>query len=199
MHKIVLFAIILMFTQPSLASLKKCVDDEGMFHYYTHIMPPECQNKTTVEMNKRGVVIRTHAAENKPDIVEDSVHNEIDTQQQIEEKRRDAVLLNTYTSEEEINWALGRNVEPIELTIAGIEMRLGIARSQLQILQRQADEAEKTGNPTLTSIQQDMIPVKRDVTQMENELKRNHARISSLKEKFAADRKRFQALKAQRL
>ncbi|SFK18706.1 hypothetical protein SAMN05216302_1001284 [Nitrosomonas aestuarii] len=198
MHKIISFAIILIFSQSTLASLQKCVDDAGMFHYYTHVMPPECQNKTTVEMNEHGVVIRTHAAENKPDIVE-TAKNKIDAQQQFEEKRRDAVLLNTYTSEEEIDWVLERNVEPIELAISGIEMRLNIAKNQLRILKQQADEAEKSGNPTLASIQQDMIPVKRNVTQLENELIKNHARISSLKEKFAIDRKRFQTLKGQKL
>ena len=190
MHKIISFAIILIFSQSTLASLQKCVDDAGMFHYYTHVMPPECQNKTTVEMNEHGVVIRTHAAENKPDIVE-TAKNKIDAQQQFEE--------NTYTSEEEIDWVLERNVEPIELAISGIEMRLNIAKNQLRILKQQADEAEKSGNPTLASIQQDMIPVKRNVTQLENELIKNHARISSLKEKFAIDRKRFQTLKGQKL
>ena len=78
-------------------------------------------------------------------------------------------------------------------------MRLNIAKNQLRILKQQADEAEKSGNPTLASIQQDMIPVKRNVTQLENELIKNHARISSLKEKFAIDRKRFQTLKGQKL
>ena len=199
MHWTVLLASIFMFTQPALASLKKCVDDNGMFHYYTHAMPLECENKTTVEMSKHGVVIRTHTAENKFEIIEDSAQNEINSQQQIEEKRRDAVLLNTYTTEEEIDWAFERNVEPIELAITGVEMRLEIAENQLQALQQQAIEAEKSGSPTLTSIQQDMIPVKRDVSRLENELKRNLERISGLKDKFSADRKRFQELKAQKL
>ena len=195
----VLLATFFIFTQPVLASMNKCQDDEGKFHYYANIMPSECQNKTTVEMNKRGVVIRTQTAEFKEAPEIDPAQQAADEQLRLEAERRDAVLLNTYTSEEDINWALDRNIHPIELAIAGIEKRLEIARNRLQILQRQAAEAEKTGTPALASIQQDMIPVTRDVSQLENELQRNHRRINGLKEKFASDRKRFQVLKAQKM
>lgn len=199
MRRFVLFATFLIFTQPALAVLNKCVDDEGKSHYYSNILPPECLNKSTVEMNKRGVVIRTHAAQKKAKNDADPIQKEVDEHNQNEEKRRDQVLLSTYTSEKEIDWAMERNIHPIELTIAGIEKRLEIARNRFQTLQQQAVEAEKTGNPILTSIQQDMIPVQRDVSQLENELQRNHDRINALKEKFASDRERFQVLKAQKL
>ncbi|MCB1984633.1 MAG: hypothetical protein H6936_06990 [Burkholderiales bacterium] len=199
MCRFVLIATLFIFTQPSLAALKKCVDDEGKSHYYANVMPPECLDKTTVEMNKVGVVMRTNMVRNKTEEVAESMQKEADEHKQNEDKRRDQVLLSTYTSEKEINWAMERNIHPIELAIAGIEKRLEIARNRLQILQRQAAEAEKTGTPALASIQQDMIPVTRDVSQLENELQRNHRRINGLKEKFASDRKRFQVLKAQKM
>ena len=199
MRWFILLAVIFVFPQPGLASLKKCVDDDGMNHYYTTVMPPECQNKTTVEMNKRGVVIRTHVVETKPDTLESHEEEKVDEQQQKEEQRRDVVLLNTYTSEAEIDLAMERNIHPLELAIAGVEKRLEISKNQLDSLKQQANEAEKSGNPLLASIQQDMIPVKRTVAQLTNELKKNHERINNLKKKFASDRKRFQQLKAQNL
>ncbi|MCB1948402.1 MAG: hypothetical protein H6940_03295 [Burkholderiales bacterium] len=195
----VLLATFFIFTQPVLASMNKCQDDEGKFHYYANIMPSECQNKTTVEMNKRGVVIRTHTAEFKEAPEIDPAQQAADEQLRLEAERRDAVLLNTYTSEEEINWALDRNIHPIELAIAGIEKRLEIATSQLKNLQQQANNAKQSGNPALSSIQKDIMPIRRDVAQLQNELKKNHERIDQLKEKFAADKKRFRALKQQEL
>ena len=199
MRWFVLFATIFVITQPALASLNKCVDDEGRSHYYTNIMPSECIDKATVEMNKRGVVIRTNIVQQKAKEDIDPAQKKADEQMQKEEKRRDQVLLSTYTSEKEIEWVMERNIHPIALTIAGIEKRLEIARSRLKSLQQQAVEAEKTGNPTLTTIQQDMIPVKRDVAHLENELQRNHDRINKLKAKFTSDKKRFRALKMQQL
>lgn len=199
MRHFLLFATIFIFTQSALASLNKCVDDEGKSHYYTNIIPSECQEKATVEMNKRGVVIRTHVVQNKMEEDIDPAQKEAEEHKKNEEKKRDQVLLSTYTSEKEINWAMERNIHPIELAIVGIEKRLEIAKKRLQTLQQQAVEAEKTSNPVLTSIQQDIIPAKRDVVQLENELQRNHQRINNLKEKFTSDRKRFQILKAEKL
>ncbi len=198
MRWIILLALVFVIPQPVLAALKKCVDDNGMFHYYTAAMPPECQNKATVEMNKLGVVIRTHeVVDAKPDTVDS--HEKETMDEQHENQRHDTVLLNTYTSEEEIDLAMARNIHPLELAIAGVEKRLTISKNQLDNLKQQAAEAEKSGNPLLTSIRQDMIPVKRAVAQLTNQLKKNHERINSLKKKFASDRKRFQELKAQNL
>ncbi|MDR4517680.1 MAG: hypothetical protein MRK00_09900 [Nitrosomonas sp.] len=199
MRWFVLLATHFIFTQPVLASLNKCVDNEGRSHYYTNIMPSECIDQATIEMNKRGVVIRTNVVQQKAKEDIDPAQKKADERVQKEEKRRDQVLLSTYTSEKEIDWVMERNIHPIELTIAGIEKRLEIARSRLQTLQQQAVEAEKTGNPTLATIQQDMVPVKRDAEQLENELQRNHDRINTLKEKFTSDKKRFRTLKMQQL
>ncbi|SER63040.1 hypothetical protein SAMN05421690_10469 [Nitrosomonas sp. Nm51] len=196
-----LLATLFIFTQTAQASasLNKCEDDEGRFHYYTNIMPSECQDKTTIEMNKRGVVIRTHTAEFKEESEKDLARQAVDEQQRLDKERRDAVLLNTYTSEEEIDWALDRNIYPIELAIAGIEKRLEIAASQLQNLQKQAKDAKQSGNRALPSIQEELMPVRRDVLQLRNELKKNHERIVKLKEKFVSDKKRFRILKQQEL
>lgn len=199
MRWIALISILFIVTQPALASLKKCVDDDGMFHYYAQIMPPECRDKKTIEMNKLGVVIRTHDVEEKPGPADDSEQKAVKEQVKIEADRRDSVLLNTYTSEKEIDWTLERNVHPLELAIVGIEKRLEIAVNQLRGLQHQVVEAKKSDNPMLASIQQSMISVRRDVAQLQNELKKNRERLKHLKEKFAADKKHFQKLKTQKL
>ncbi|SES89390.1 hypothetical protein SAMN05216326_10649 [Nitrosomonas marina] len=199
MYRLALITILFMLTLPVQASLNKCKDDEGRFHYYTHIKPPECQDKATVEMNKRGVVIRTHTVERKTEPETDPVQQAAIEQKRLEKERRDAILLNTYTREEEIDWALDRNIHPIELAIAGIEKRLEIASAQLKNLLKQANEAKQSGNTVLSSIQKDIIPARRYVVQLQDELKKNHKRIDELREKFDTDRKRFRALKQQQL
>jgi len=173
------------------------VGDDGVVHYYSNILPPECHDKATVEMNKLGVVLRKNEVEDKSLPAVDQAEVEAVEQKQQEARRRDEVLLNTYTSEEEIDWALERNVHPIELNIVGIEKRLDIVRTQLQSLQQQADEAERTDSPTLTAIKEDMLPVERGVVSLQEELVENQARIKNIQEKFEADRKRFLELVAQ--
>ncbi|MCH9638596.1 MAG: hypothetical protein K0U40_03780 [Betaproteobacteria bacterium] len=184
-------SFVLVFSQPVTAALKKCVDDNGVAHYYSSILPPECHDKTTVEMNKLGVVIRKNEAVDKTLPVIDKAQQEAAEQKQKIEQRRDEVLLKTYTSEKEIDWALERNVHPIELNIVGIEKRLMIIRAQLQSLQQQATEAERTNSPTLAAIKEDMLPVERGVASLQKELIENQLRIKNIQEKFEIDRKRF--------
>lgn len=191
MRWILPISIIFVFSQPLSAALKKCVDDDGVVHYYSSILPPECHDKSTVEMNKLGVVIRKNEAVDKSLPVIDKAQQEAAEQKQKIEKRRDEVLLRTYTSEEEIDWALERNVHPIELNIVGIEKRLDITQAQLQSLRQQADEAEQANSPTLTAIKEDMVPVERGVISLQKELIENQSRIKYIQEKFEIDRKRF--------
>ncbi len=191
MRWIFLMALVFVISQPVSAALKKCVDDDGVAHYYSNILPPECHDKATVEMNKLGVVLRKNEVEDKSLPAVDQAEVEAAEQKQEEARRRDEVLLNTYTSEEEIDWALERNVHPIELNIVGIEKRLDIVRTQLQSLQQQADEAERTDSPTLTAIKEDMLPVERGVVSLQEELAENQARIKNIQAKLEADRKRF--------
>jgi hypothetical protein len=191
MRWVFLLPLVFVISQPVTAALKKCVGDDGIVHYYSNILPPECHDKATVEMNKLGVVIRKNEVADKSLTVVDQAQQEAAEQKQQAERRRDEVLLNTYTSEEEIDWALERNVHPIELNIIGIEKRLDIVRAQLQSLQQQADEAEQAGSPTLTAIKEDMLPVERMVASLQKELTENQQRIKNIQEKFELDRKRF--------
>ena len=199
MRWFILFATLFIFTQPAQASMNICVDDKGRSHYYANVIPAECQDKNTVEMNKGGVVLRTHVAKIKIETEVDPAQQEAEEKQRMEEQRRDTVLLSTYTNEAEIDWAMERNIHPIELAIAGIEKRLEIATNQLKNLQKLAVEAKKTENPGLDSIQQRLVPARRDVKQLRHELKRNHDRIDSLKAKYVADKERFRNLKQQNL
>ena len=58
MRLVLFFFLCFVVIQPISAALKKCKGDDGVTHYYANIMPPECQEKTTIEMNYRGVVLR---------------------------------------------------------------------------------------------------------------------------------------------
>lgn len=192
MRWVIVILYLLVLTQPVAAALKKCVDDAGDFYYYDKILPAECQGKVTVEMNKQGVVIkRNEVAQHVPQPVIDKVQSEEIERQRKEKERQDNVLLNTYTGVDEIEWAKTRNIEPVELAIIGIKKRLGIARSQLNMLQEQAKKARESKSPILAAIKEDMAPVKRDVRNLRDELIAHEKKIDSIRMKFETDKKRF--------
>jgi hypothetical protein len=199
MRSLIIISVVLLLAQPAFAALNKCVDDNGKFHYYDKILPSECKDKETIEMNSQGVVINKTEAntEQAPQSAEDEAAHLAAEQKREDEKRRDTVLLNTYTSIEEIELARERNLHPLTLAIIGIEKRLGIARNRLTDLQKQADVAEKSGSPTLVAINQDIIPAEKEVVNLQNALKDNQLRMENTRTKFHADKKRFLELQKQ--
>lgn len=199
MRSLTLIAAILTSTffiqPPAAAALKKCVDDKGRTQYYDKTPPPECQGKTTIEMSNRGVVTKKNEPAAGPMSAEDLAKRKAEEQKIIDAKRRDTALLSTYTNEKEIDLARDRNVQPVELTIKGIEPRLKTAQSRLDGLRKQAAEAEKAKSPMLASIKEDVVSSEREVKRLQDELANRQKDLETIKARFEADKKRFRELK----
>lgn len=198
MRSLILALVLFVFVQPSSAALKRCVDDEGKSHYYNKLLPPECEDKASVKMNKQGVVMERIEA--KPDEQpEEDKAAQIAAKQKFDEmKRRDTVLLNTYTSVEEIDLARERNRHPVELTIIGVEKRLEIAKTRLTDLIDQAKQAAQAKSPMLAGIKKEIIPVQKEAQNLQRELLENQHRIAHIENRFDLDKKRFVELTAQK-
>lgn len=184
--------------QPPLAAaaaLNKCVDDKGRTQYYDKVLPPECQGKATVEMSSRGVVKKKNEVAEGPMSVEEQAKRKAEEQKVLDAKRRDTALTSTYTNEKEIDLARDRNVQPVELTIKGIEPRLKTAQSRLDGLRQQAADAEKAKSPMLASIKEDVVTSEREVKRLQDELANRQKDLENIKARFEADKKRFQELK----
>lgn len=198
MRCLILTLVLFIFVQPTSAALKRCVDDDGKSHYYNKILPPECEDKSTTEMNKQGVVLNRTETKQVAQPEEDIAEQLAAEQNRIKKEKRDGVLLNTYTSEEEIDLARERNVHPVELTIVGVEKRLEIAKTRLKDLLVQAKQAAQVQSPTLAGIKKEIIPVQREAKTLQNELKENQLRIENIKTRFDIDKNRFIELMAQK-
>ncbi len=198
MRCLILILFLFVFVQPSSAALKRCVDDEGKSHYYNKLLPPECEDKASTEMNKQGVVMGRIEAKPEEQPKEDNAAQIAEAQKLDEIERRDTVLLNTYTGEDEIDLARERNVHPIALTIVGVEKRLDIVKTRLKDLINQAKQAAQAKSPTLAGIKKEIIPVQKEAQNLQRELKENQQRIAQIENRFDLDKKRFIELMAQK-
>lgn len=198
MRYLIFTLVLFVFVQPSSAALKRCVDDEGKSHYYNKLLPPECEDKASVEMNKQGVVMGRIEARPEEQPKEGKAAQIAAAQKLDEIKRRDTVLLNTYTGEEEIDLARERNVHPLELTIVGVEKRLEIAKTRLKDLINQAKQAAQAKSPTLAGIKKEIIPVLKEAQNLQRELKENQQRIAHIENRFDLEKKRFVELMVQK-
>jgi len=111
----------------------KCVDAKGKV-YYTQVPPPECLGRDTQELNKSGTLIRKNPAALSPaqeQAREAERRKKLeDEERSREERRKNLALLNTYSSERDIEDARARalaeaqgGIEDTERSIAGAQKR----------------------------------------------------------------------------
>lgn len=183
------------------AATYKWVDDKGVTHYGDTI-PPEYTNKGTATINKRGVVIKkTEDAptEEQKKAAEAERLKRAEQQRLAEEQRhRDGLLLETYTTEEEIDRARARALEQPDGKIALSQERLtAVSQKQKQLeerLSRYREDADRKKAPppglmkSLEANQTERNRLKQWIAESEKE----KAEIAA---RFESDKLRFRELK----
>src|SRR5574340_1823053 len=102
----------LAFSLPVAAKMYKWVDDKGVTHYGETI-PPEYAHKDRSELDKSGRVIEKKEVltpEERRANEEAEAKKRADEEAALERKRRDKALVNTYSSEKEIDLARNRKI-----------------------------------------------------------------------------------------
>ncbi|MBI2313030.1 MAG: DUF4124 domain-containing protein [Betaproteobacteria bacterium] len=163
---------------PAAAALQKCVDDKGKTHYYDRVAPPECVGKPTTQMTNKGVVIKKTEGALSPEQQkakeEEVLQSKAEAQKLKDQQRRDKALLNTYTSEKEIDLAMNRNLEPIDVAIKSIEPRLKNAE----------DKLAKTKD----------ADAEREVQRLKSEIAQKQQDKARIKARFESDKERYREL-----
>ena len=106
------------------AGMYKWTDEKGIVHYSDQ-MPPEAVNKGTVVMDKQGRPLKKIEATPTP---EQQKAKEIEDERlkaiarlRDEQTRKDQALLQSYTSEDEIEFARGRAISAVTIQIKSAE------------------------------------------------------------------------------
>lgn len=170
----------------------KWVDDKGVTHYGDSI-PPEYANRSNILLNKSGRVMRKNDAF-KPPSAQPSPDVELE-KQQAEQKRRDAVLLASYTTEQEIDLARERSTQMDEAAIKGLEQRATSARERMAMHQKSAATFSSRKKPVPEDIQQDIASVKGELGRIEAQIAQKRKGIEETHIRFDRDKQRFQELK----
>ena len=161
----------------------KCVDDKGKV-YYTQVPPKECLGRDTQEISRQGrVTKRTEAALTPEEQAAREEERKKQQEQEIaarEEKRKNQALLNTYSSEKDIEEARGRALKDNEAAIQETEKRIAGAEKRKKEL-----EAEKE-----FYLKKPMPPKLRD------DLKNNEVEIRNQRELVEAKKKQVANINA---
>lgn len=179
------------------AKLYKWVDEKGQVHY-TESMPPEYNNKGNTEMDKRGRVLKKNDAIAPVDpskiTDEEIARKRAEEKRLAEQRRRDHALINTYTTEAEIDIARDRNLQLPMQAIKGIEPRLKGSWARLEALKKQTEPYTKDGKPVPDGLKEDIALQEKEVALFEAELRAKQTEATHIREKYDADKARFREL-----
>lgn len=187
-HGVVLGLIAALLAPPVVAAAYKWVDKHGVTHYGSTI-PPEYADRSSVELDERGRVIRTEEVltpEQRQARDVAAAQQRSEARAALEQQRHDKALLNTYRSELEIDAASNRDIQLLTARQHSIQLQLTQAEENLAASRAEA----KSGTDTpaeLNAAQAKVLRLSQALRGVEEELRNSQAR-------YASDKARYRAL-----
>lgn len=182
--------LLVAFSLNAEAKLFKWVDEKGITHYGETI-PPEYANKETMKLEKGRVEKREDSRDNVKRAPKDPVAEKA----RIEAERHDSALLNSYSTEKEIDLARDRSLQQVEARTGSYATLLKSAQDNLVGLQQEHDKLIKQGRKILASLDEDIAEGNTRVSKYQSELDNNNKEIETVKARYAAEKTRFRELK----
>ena len=172
----------------------KCVDARGKV-YYTQVPPPECLGRDTQELNKSGTLIRKNPAAVPLTPAQEQAREAErrkkieDEERSKEERRKNLALLNTYSSEKDIEEARTRALAEVQGAIEDTERRIAGAQKRHNELEAEKEFYVKKQMPfkLRQEIANNDIEIKNQIVLLDAKKKE----ISTINAKYDEDRRRY--------
>lgn len=177
--------------------LYKWTDEKGVVHY-SETLPPDAKDRSNTEIDKKGRELRKNdaalsAAQIKA-LEDDKERRKAEEKQLAEQKRRDNALLNTYTTEAEIDGARDRALAGATQSFQAIDARLKTARGKIDALRKQVADWKAKGKPVPESLKEDIAAAEREEAKIALDLKAKETEMQNLRQKYETDKARFSEL-----
>jgi len=170
----------------------KCVDARGKV-YYTQVPPPECLGRDTQELNKSGTLIRKNPAALSPAQVQarDAERKKKieDEERAKEERRKNLALLNTYSSEKDIEDARTRALKEAQGAIEDTERVIAGAKKRGQELEAEKEFYVK--KPMPFKLKQEITNNEIEIRNQTSLLDAKKKEISKINAKYDEDKRRY--------
>lgn len=200
---VVFVCLTMLAAAPAVAQLRmyKCVDAKGRT-YYTQVPPPECLGRDTQELNKSGSVIRRTPRE-VPLTPEQKAAREADRKKKLEseerakeEQRKNTALLNTYSSEKDIDDARARALRETEAAIKETEKRITAAEKRRKDLESEKEFYLK--RPVPAKLKQDISNIEIEIRNQNELLDAKKKEIGTINARYDQDKRRYVELTRKR-
>lgn len=175
-----------------------CCSDSSGHSFCSDVMPAACYDKAYKVISPSGIVLRTVPAPlSSAELRKQEEQLQLQRQQErqkMESRRRDAVIMETYTSVAEIDSRRDRDVEQVTNDLNRFKAReteLAQERAALEKI-----KADKASTPKMRQeAELDLTSIVSELTQIRTLVAAKNRDIETLKQRYAQDRARFIELK----
>ena len=177
--------------------LYKWVDKDGVTHYGSTI-PPEYAAQQSEQLDSRGNVVKIQEAQKTPQQVaaEQKAQQAVEAQAQaaVAQKARDQVLLDTYTSTDDIARDRDRKLSSIDAQINVYNGAIGGLQTTLADLQERVNELSKKNKPESPQLQKQIDDARAQLITNQQQLLQTQKHRQDMAAQFAADVARYKQL-----
>jgi len=168
------------------AHMYRCKDKNGRV-YYSDRPGMECEGGETDEMTKQGLILE------RPDALRPGETQE-ERQERLAQQRLDRALLQTYSSEQQIEEAKKRSLENPLLAVKYAKKKLAIYTDRLSELRGREVQYSIDGKEPPLSLIEEIDATLSDIARLEYELETKQRSVERVIDRFEADKERYRAL-----
>lgn len=191
--------LILLASFPAVAgNLYSWVDENGKTHY-GNTVPPRYAQQGNVELDRKGMVVKktdpalTPAQRKAKE--DDLARQKEEEQKRREQKRRDTALLNTYTTEKEIDLVRDRNLQQGELQLQSMELRAKQVQPRLDQIRKRVGARVSQKKPLPPDLQQELEEAEKEMRRLQEMTRQKRVEMDAIRARFEDDKKRFRELR----
>jgi len=162
-------------------------------------VPPEYQDNATEELNKQGITVKQSepalTPEQKKAQQAELERKKVEDQQKAEQRRRDKALLDTYTTEKEIDLKRNRDIQLVESNIEVLQGNLKNANIRQADSSARIEQYNKNKQPVPPAVQDEFDRIQSDKAKIENQIAQKRKDVVALNQLYDEQKKRFNELK----
>lgn len=183
---------------PALARAEKliCCNDERGVRICADAMPPQCVGRGYREINDKGITVRQvpppPTAEEKLQLEAEEKRRKEEDAVRREQQRKDQALLNTYSTEKDIDLMRARAEQELNTAIRQAEDRLKTARERRKGLDQEAEFYQK--RPMPSDLRKSLQDNDFEIKAQQDVIDSKHRDLETVRAKYEEDRRRYRAL-----
>ena len=194
-HTIICLLLSLIVTQNSHAKNIMCWQNKQKIRECGGTVPPEYAQQRIEVLNEQGMVIKViEPRKSKADLAREA--QEAKKQEALDERRRqDMILLQTFTTEQDLLDSRDKKVATLDGTISIANGNLRILNNNLEQLQKQAANHERAGQAIPKQLVADIDSVKNQIAENEKYVTTKQKAREDIIDKSTDDLKRYRQLR----